>query len=59
MSKGIIYPRSNKTVPKCVSDNLLLDNYLEEFAHKLGKTTGGVETAEDRQGLIKTVNGNV
>jgi len=48
ISTDIVYPRPNKTVPKCVSDNLLLDHYLEKFAYKLGKTTGGVETAEDR-----------
>ena len=50
VSDSILFPKTSSYRPKttCVSEDLLLDNYLEVFGEKLGKITGGVETAEDR-----------
>ena len=50
VSDSIIYPKTTSDQPKTssVSEDLILDEYLQAFGKNLSKITGGVETAEDR-----------
>jgi len=55
ISSSIIFPDTDDEEPglTCVSDDLILDEYIERFAIKMGKITGAMETAKDRCQLRK------